>query len=76
MTGSKTAPAPGANTEVEESDRAGGLIGSNLTANVKLPDPRVFIVRDTPCPLACSSEPGRCSWSCAPLHVRDNEVTA
>jgi len=75
MTSPVNAAAPGANTE-GGGDRAGGLIVSNLTANVKLPDPRVFIARETVCPLACSSKPGRCSWSCAPLHVRDNEVTA
>lgn len=39
-------------------------------------DPRVFIARETVCPYACSSEPGHCSWNCAPLSIRSNEVTA
>ncbi|WP_395160132.1 hypothetical protein, partial [Ilumatobacter sp.] len=66
--------APG-ETGGEANDRA-DRNKKNDNSIVKLPDPRVFIARETVCPLACSAEPGRCSWSCSPLRLRENEVAA
>ena len=70
------AAAPNANVEGGESDRAGRLIGSHLTAGVNLPDPRVFIARDTVCPYSCSFSSSACPFRCAPLSLRDSEVLA
>jgi hypothetical protein len=68
------AAAPNVNVE-GRGDRAGRL-GSNLTADVNLPDPRVFIARDTVCPYSCSFSSSACPFRCAPLSLRDSEVQA
>jgi hypothetical protein len=71
----RNAAAPGVETEGEvSSDLSGRLIGSHLTADVKLPDPRVFMTRDTVCPYSCSFSSSGCPFRCAPLSVRDSEV--
>ena len=74
MTGPVNAAAHNAVSIVGGGDLAGELIGSHLTVDVKLPDPRVFIVRDTPCPFSCSFSSSACPFRCAPLSVRDSEV--
>lgn len=75
MTGSSAAAADA--TNIDDEARAHDLADrSDYTNGSKSLDPRVFIARETVCPLACSAEPGRCSWSCAPLSVRENEIAA
>ncbi|GEM_PF-1109064 len=74
MSGPKTTPAPGDETEGEVSTDRADRNKKNVNTVVNLPDPRVFIAPETVCPLACSAEPGRCSWSCAPLSIRDSEI--
>jgi hypothetical protein len=74
MTGPRNAAAPG-ETGGEANDRA-DRNKKNDNSIVKLPDPRVFLARETVCPHACSAKPGHCAWNCAPLSLRDSEVTA
>jgi hypothetical protein len=77
MNAAAAAPNANANVEGGESDLAGRLlIGSHLTAGVKLPDPRVFMARDTVCPYSCSFSSSACPFRCAPLSLRDSGVAA
>jgi hypothetical protein len=75
MSGPINVAAPEAKSvEGGESDLAGRLIGSYLTAGVKLADPRVFIARETVCPYSCSFSSSACPFRCAPLSLRGREV--
>jgi hypothetical protein len=73
MSSPLNAPAPGT-TEGEATDLAGRPIGSYLTVDVKLADPRVFIARETVCPYSCSFSSSACPFRCAPVSLRDSEV--
>jgi hypothetical protein len=74
MSGPLNAAAPDAVSIEGGGDLAGGLIGSHLTAGVKLPDPRVFMARETVCPYSCSFSSSSCPFRCAPLSLRGSEV--
>ena len=75
MTGSSAAAADAMN--IDDEARAHDLADRSHRTNAgKSLDPRVFIARETVCPLACSAKPGHCAWNCAPLSLRENEIAA
>ncbi|WP_395158928.1 hypothetical protein [Ilumatobacter sp.] len=75
MTGPSAAAADA--TNIDDGAKADDLADRSHRTNAgKSLDPRVFIARETVCPLACSAKPGHCAWNCAPLSLRENEIAA